>query len=121
MEQRIFILTFSAILIYLSGVNAQDDRWLYVGNNDEVSVYYDNETLKKGDKSIIVTLKFININDDINQYIIYNQEYYRDKDYYKLISITVFPKEGTPYKYNYNEIKEIIPGSFEESAYRIFY
>ena len=121
MRKKILILLSSAIFILLSNVYSQDDRWLYVGSNDNVSVYYDNETVKRSENSTIVLLKFFNTNDSKNQYIIYKVEFYSNKDYYKLITVTVYPFEGTPYNYKYNEIKDIIPESFEEAAYRMFY
>ena len=121
MRKKILILLSSAIFILLSNGYSQDDRWLYVGSNDNVSVYYDNETVKRGDNSTIVLLKFINANDSKNQYIIYKIELYCYKDKYKLITVTVYPFEGVPYTYKYNEIKDIIPESFEETAYRMFY
>jgi hypothetical protein len=121
MRKKILILLSSAIFILLSNVYSQDDRWLYVGSNDNVSVYYDNETVKRSENSTIVLLKFINANDGKNQYIIYKIEFYCNKDQYKLITVTVYPFEGTPYIYKYNEIKDLIPESFEEAAYKMFY
>lgn len=121
MRKKIYILLSSVFFFIMSDIYSQEDRWIYVGCIDDVSVYYDSKMVKSGENSTMVLLKYINISDNINQYIIYKVEFYPNKDYYKLISVTVYPKEGSPYVYTYNETKEIITDSFEETAYKFFY
>ncbi|MBN1632588.1 MAG: hypothetical protein JW917_00310 [Ignavibacteria bacterium] len=121
MRKKIFILLSFGLFLLFSNLYSQDDRWLYLKSIDDIFVYYDTETVKQGDNSTIVLLKFINVDDNVNQYVIYKMEFYPCKDYYKLITVTIYPKEGFPFTYTYNEIKEIISDSFEESAYRLFY
>jgi hypothetical protein len=121
MRIKYYTLITILFLILLTDCYSQDERWLYVTSSDDITVYYDNETVKRSDNTTTVLLKYINAANEDIQYLIYKIDFYRDKNFYKLISVTVYPGNGAPYTYLYNEVKEILPDSIEETAYRIFY
>lgn len=118
---------FLLLVIILFSVTkgfSQNDRWVYITDNEDMTIYYDTETINYNGDEITLNLKYIisNVSKELTDidYFINKAIYYCGKDYYKIVRATLYYKNGkvSTIKDTYNE--DIIPDSIGEDIYRYF-
>lgn len=121
---KILFFTFIAMTFIVTNCYSQDERWIFVADDESLIIYYDKETIKTKGNEITVNLKFV-IKDNSEElkdvdFFINKTVYNCGKDYYKILRSTIYHKNGKISMLKDTYVEDIIPDTIGEDIYRYF-